>query len=99
MAQDRKKKTDGKSAKLAFRERSGVQDSPQRHFSTRPEDIVKIFPDGRLLARTPEGTYYFTTSFYAQSDLADPNRYGRPSSIVPPEEVAALLSESSSLRS
>ena len=88
MAGDKKKKNEGKAAKLAFRERSTSQDAPQKRFSTHPEDILKTLEDGRLLAKTPEGKYYTTTTFYTQVPLADPNRYGRPSSEISAERAA-----------
>ena len=90
MAQEKKKKPDGKIAKLASRDKGVATETVQKRFSTQPEDIVKILQDGRLLARTPEGGYYFTTTFYTQTPIADPNRYGRPSLAVS-AEAAALL--------
>jgi hypothetical protein len=90
MAGDKKKKNEGKAAKLAFREREASQSGPQRHFSTRTEDVVRTLQDGRVLAKTTEGKLYLTTSFYLQMPFADPNRYGRPSSQIT-EEAAALL--------
>lgn len=89
MAQE-KKKSEGKAAKLAFREKAAPT-TVQKRFSTQSEDIVKTLEDGRILARTPEGNYYFTTAFYAQTPIADPNRYGRPSSAVSAEAAAVLL--------
>ena len=89
MAQE-KKKSDGKVAKLASRDKT-TTNIVQKRFSTQREDIVKILGDGRLLARTSEGGYYFTTSFYAETPIADPTRYGRPSSVVSAADAAALL--------
>ena len=89
MAGDKKKK-EGKAAKLAFREKSGQESVPQRHFSTRHEDVVRTLQDGRVVARTAEGKLYLTTSFYLQMPFADPNRYGRPASELT-EEAAVLL--------
>jgi hypothetical protein len=64
-----------------------TQEAAQKRFSTHPEDIVKILSGRRLLAKTSEGKFYFTTTFYTQASIADPNRYGRPASAVSPEEA------------
>ena len=89
MAKQITKKQEGTRAKISSRTKT-TEETVERRFSTRPEDVVKTLSDDRILARTPEGRLYLTSKFYLHNLCADPNRYGRPASLVSPEEAALL---------
>jgi hypothetical protein len=92
MAKPSNKANEGKKAKIASRSRESL--SPQEirgTFGTRPEDVVRQLPGGVVIAKTQDGVYYRTSNFFVGSVFADPNRYGRPSARLSPEEIATLF--------
>jgi hypothetical protein len=92
MAKPNNKASEGKKAKIASRSREALSPQESRgSFGTRPEDVVHQLPGGVVIAKTQDGLYYRTSRFFVGSVLADPNRYGRPSARLTPEDLAALL--------
>lgn len=83
-------KADGKKAKIASRSREASTQEVRSAYGTRPEDVVARLEGGLVIAKTPDGAYYRTRASIVGLPIADPNRYGRPSSRLSPEEVQAL---------